>query len=245
MTRPNPKKSRTPIPRPRPGTRNLAALAGLLALVGCTAPPLVQGPVSVRPVAPPPAIERAATGAIFRADLANVSLFSDQRKPQAIGDTLKIDISETLTATSKVTSTTSRENAVASKGPGTNSDALGSLLKGLANMNASASGSESFDGKGDAQNTSKFTGRIGAYVINVLSNGHLVVAGERSLAFNGGVTTLRFSGVVDPADIHAGGIVASADVVDAKLELVGKGDVSDAAGRSWLQRMLTNGLAVW
>jgi flagellar L-ring protein precursor FlgH len=223
----------------------LGVAGAAAALAGCAAPPLVEGPVSVRPVAPPLAVERPVTGAIFRSDLANVALFSDQRRPQNIGDTLKVDISESLNASSTVASKTSRNNAVASKGPGTSSDALGSLAKGLANMDASASGSDSFDGKGDAQSTSRFTGRIAAYVINVLSNGHLVVAGERSLSFNGGVSTLRFSGVVDPADIKAGGIVASADVVDAKLELVGKGDLSDTASRSWLQRMLTKGLAVW
>ena len=219
-------------------------LAGTLA--GCSTPqPLVQGPVSVRPVAPPTYAERTVTGGIYRANLGNVSLFSDQRKPQAIGDTIKIDISETLSASSVVNSVNSRDNAVSSKGPGTSSDSLGSLLKGLANMNATASGSDSFTGKGNSQNTAQFNARLAAYVVNVLSNGNLVVAGERSMSFNGGVNTLRFSGVVNPLDIKAGGIVASGDVVDAKTELVGSGGTADTASRSWLQKLLTDGLSVW
>jgi len=93
----------------------LAALAIAGALAGCSSPaPLVQGPVSVRPVAPPNYAERTVTGGIYRANLNNVSLFSDQRKPQAIGDTIKIDISEALNATSTVNSVNSRANAVAS-----------------------------------------------------------------------------------------------------------------------------------
>lgn len=224
----------------------LCALAIAGALAGCAAPtPLVQGPVSVRPVAPPTFAERTVTGGIYRANLGNVSLFSDQRKPQAIGDTVKIDISESLNASSVVNSVNSRDNAVSSKGPGTSSDSLGSLLKGLANMNATASGSDSFTGKGNSQNTATFQARLSAYVINVLSNGNLVVAGERSMSFNGGVTTLRFSGVVNPLDIKAGGIVASGDVVDAKTELVGTGGTADTASRSWLQKLLTDGLSVW
>ena len=220
------------------------AIAG--ALAGCASPtPLVQGPVSVRPVAPPNYAERTVTGGIYRANLNNVSLFSDQRKPQAIGDTIKIDISESLNASSTVNSVNSRENAVASKGPGMDSNSLGSLLKGLANMNATASGSDSFTGKGNSQNTSTFTARLSAYVINVQSNGNLVVAGERSMAFNGGVTTLRFSGVVNPLDIKAGGIVASGDVADAKTELTGTGGTNDTASRTWLQKLLTDGLSVW
>jgi flagellar L-ring protein precursor FlgH len=229
--------------------RRLATLSALVfagVLAGCAGPtPLVQGPVSVRPVPPPPYAERTVTGGIYRANLGNVSLFSDQRKPQAIGDTIKIDISESLNASSTVNSVNSRDNSVTSKGPGTSSDSLGSLLKGLANMNATASGSDAFTGKGNSQNNATFNARLAAYVVNVLSNGNLVVAGERSMSFNGGVNTLRFSGVVNPLDIKAGGIVASGDVVDAKTELVGSGGTADTASRSWLQKLLTDGLAVW
>ena len=95
------------------------------------------------------------------------------------------------------------------------------------------------------KNTTTFNARLSAYVINVLSNGNLVVAGERSMSFNGTLNTLRFSGVVNPLDIKAGGIVASGDVVDAKTELVGSGGPADAASRSWLQKLLTDGLSVW
>lgn len=224
----------------------LCALATAGVLGGCaSSQPLVQGPVSVRPVPPPNYAERTVTGGIYRGNMNNVALFSDQRKPQAIGDTIKIDISESLNASSVVNSVNSRANAVASKGPGMNSNSLGSLLKGLANMDATASGSDSFTGKGNSQNTSTFQARISAYVVNVLSNGNLVVAGERSMMFNGTLNTLRFSGVVNPLDIKAGGIVASGDVADAKTELTGSGGTADTASRSWLQKLLTDGLSVW
>ncbi|MFL6696496.1 MAG: flagellar basal body L-ring protein FlgH [Vitreoscilla sp.] len=229
--------------------RRLAALSALAVagvLAGCgTSQPLVQGPVSVRPVPPPNYAERTVTGGIYRGNMNNVALFSDQRKPQAIGDTIKIDISESLNASSVVNSVNSRANAVASKGPGMNSNSLGSLLKGLANMDATASGSDSFTGKGNSQNTATFQARISAYVVNVLSNGNLVVAGERSMMFNGTLNTLRFSGVVNPLDIKAGGIVASGDVADAKTELTGSGGTADTASRTWLQKLLTDGLSVW
>ena len=237
---------RSPAPRARTRSTSLACATVAAVLAGCSSPSgLVQGPVSVRPVTPPTFVEHAPTGGIYHANMNNVSLFSDQRKPQAIGDTIKIDVSENFTATSTVNSVNSRENSVTSKGPGMHSDSLGTLLRGLANMDATASGSDAFTGKGNSQNTGQFTGRIAAYVINVLSNGNLVVAGERSMAFNGAVTTLRFSGVVNPLDVKAGGVVASGDVVDAKLEQVGSGGPNDTANRSWLQKLLTDGLSVW
>ena len=222
------------------------ALAVAAALAGCSTPtPLVSGPVSVRPVAPPTYAERTVTGGIYRANLNTVSLFSDQRKPQNIGDIVKIDISESLTASNTVNSVNSRDNAVASKGPGMDSNSLGSLLRGLANMNATASGSDSFTGKGNSQNTAAFTARLTGYVVNVMSNGNLVVAGERSTSFNGGVYTLRFSGVINPLDVKSGGIVSSTDVADAKTELTGNGGAADTASRTWLQKLLTDGLSVW
>ena len=104
---------------------------------------------------------------------------------------------------------------------------------------------ECFKGDGNTEQSNKFTGQIAVQVINVLPNGHLVIAGERAVAFNRGVTRMRFSGVVSPSDIRAGNLVASSDVVNARLETAGEGDISEAASRSWLQGVLTKTLTVW
>ena len=124
-------------------------------------------------------------------------------------------------------------------------EGFGGLFTALMNANASASGSDSFDGNGKTENASSFNAQLAVSVINVLPNGHLLVAGERSMALHGGSNTLRFSGIVDPRDIKPGNIVASADVVNARLELAGKGDVSEAASRNWMQRVLARTLSVW
>jgi flagellar L-ring protein precursor FlgH len=180
-----------------------------------------------------------------RLDLPGQQLFTDQRKPRNIGDTLKIDIAESLNASQSLSTDTSRDNKVASKGPGAGDAALGGVLTGLLNMDVSASSSDAYKGSGKSENAQALKGKIAASVINVLPNGNLVVAGERSIAMNGGVSTLRFSGVVNPADIKPGGIVASGDVVDARIEQVGGGDLADSASRGWLQRLLTKSLTVW
>lgn len=225
--------------------RKLAGAASLLALLtGCaTHTPLVSGPVVAPPFTPPLAVERYNNGSIFQANMASTSLFSGEIRPRSIGDSLKVDIAETVKAKREVNTNTSRENSVASKGPGSKSatGVLGSLL----NMDASASGNDAFKGSGATGNSSSFTGQLAASVINVLPNGHLVVAGERSVAMNGGTSTLRFSGIVNPRDIRAGNVVASADAVNARVELVGQGDVSEAATRNWLQRVLTSSMTVW
>jgi flagellar L-ring protein precursor FlgH len=214
-------------------------------LAGCASTSIVPPPVRANPLPPPTDMEPTVTGAIFHRHMTTGSLFSDRRKPHKIGDALKVDIAESMSASSDISTDTSRATTLASKGPGSESNSLGSILKGIMNMDASASGSDTYKGAGSTGSSNKFQGRLAASVINVQSNGYLVVAGERSIAFNNGLSTLRFSGVVNPVDITAGNVVASGDVVDARLELVGQGDVSDAASRSWIQRILAKSLSFW
>jgi flagellar L-ring protein precursor FlgH len=242
-------------PSNRPNRRGLnrhrsQALYGAVVcsavLSACSSLPdtgIVQGPLGAPPVQRPVNIERVNTGAIFQPNMQTVSLFSADRKPRFVGDTLKIDISETLSATSKVNTDTSRETALSAKGPGSKAG-LG-IFSSIMNLDASASGSNTLKGGGTTENASKFTGQLAASVINVLSNGNLVVAGDRTIALNGGVSVLRFSGIVNPKDIRAGNIVASADTVNARIEVVGRGEVSEASSRSWIQRVLADSLSFW
>lgn len=218
-------------------------LLGLLA--GCASSPEPRTlPRSVAPVAAPPQIERVANGAIFRADTASLG-FGVERRPRAVGDALKVDIAETLKASTRHAADSSRDNRVSSKGPGSDQANGTNALHRLLNLNASASGSDAFKGSGEAGSDSSFSGRVAVSVIRVLANGHLQVAGERSIVLSNGSTVLRFSGVVNPADIRPGNVVASADVVDAQIEALGQGDLGDSTRRSWLQRLLTQSLRVW
>lgn len=228
---------------------SLACALGLCALLsacGTTpAEPLVTGPTSALPVPPPLQVERVATGSLFQPNAPISSLFTGQRLPRAVGDTLKVDIAESLNGSSKLSADLSRSNAIAAKGPGQSANVPISVLRTLLDLDMKASGSDSFKGQGNVANDSHFTGKIAVTVINVLANGNLVVAGERTFTFNKGATTMRFSGVVNPLDIKGGNVVASVDVVNARIEAVGEGDAADSAHRSWLQRLVTRTFSVW
>ncbi len=223
-----------------------AALAASLLLCACaSAPPsVVPGPVLATPIKPPMFLERPNNGAIYQSTMSANSLFSAERRPQAIGDTLKVDIAESLKASQQQSTDTSRQNNVAVKGPGAGKKSS-NLIDSLLNVDASASGSDAFKGKGTTDASTSFNTQLAVTVINVLPNGHLVVAGERNIGLNGGRNTLRFSGTLDPRDILPGNVVNSRDVVNASLETVAQGDVSEAASRTWLQRVLTRSLSIW
>lgn len=219
------------------------ASATALVLSGCAgAPPsVVQGPMYAAPIEKPANVERVPTGSLFHPDAG--SLFTGRRKPAGIGDVLKVDIAERLSASQSASSDIDRQTSLKSKGPGTTSS--GAFFKDLLNQDITASGSSSFKGKGATDNDSRFNGQIAASVINVLANGNLVVAGERTVALNGNASTLRFSGVVDPRDIKDGNVVQSQDVVNAKMEVVGQGDLAEGSSRHWLQRVFNNTLSIW
>ncbi|WPB55658.1 flagellar basal body L-ring protein FlgH [Xylophilus sp. GOD-11R] len=222
----------------------LASACAVLTGCASSAPSIMNGPLAAMPAAQPAFVERVNNGAIYQQNMTMAALYNGRRKPRFVGDSLKVDIAESSSGSNTVKTATSRKNALASKGPGTASSSKG-LINQIINLNATASGSDSYDGSGATSNATSFTGQIAATVINVLPNGNLVIAGERTMAMSNGVNTLRFSGIVDPKDFTQGNVVASTDVVNARLEVAGKGDVSEAGSRNWLQRVLTNSLSVW
>ncbi len=219
------------------------ALSCALLLTACTsAPPtIVQGPVTAPPPQRPATIERVATGSLFPP--GGASLFSGRQKPRNIGDTLKVDISENLKASSASKSSIARESSFSSKGAGNAGE--NNPLRNLINQDVSGAGKSNFKGDGSTSSDSNLQGQLAASVINVLPNGNLLVAGERSIAVGGEIQTLRFSGMVNPSDIKDGNVIASADVVNARLEILGKGDIADNTKRNRLQRMLNNTLSAW
>lgn len=219
-----------------------AALCLPLLTACSSAPPsIVEGPLTALPPQRPVTIERVATGSLFPP--GGASLFSGRQKPRHIGDTLKVDISESLKASNTSKSSNARESSFSSKGAGNASE--NNLLRSLINQDVSGAGKSNFKGDGSTSSDSSFQGQLAASVINVLPNGNLLVAGERSIAVGGEIQTLRFSGMVNPSDIKDGNLIASADVVNARLEILGKGDIADNTRRNWLQRLLNNNLSVW
>ncbi|WP_431102962.1 flagellar basal body L-ring protein FlgH [Roseateles noduli] len=220
-------------------------VALVATLIGCASAPstVVRTPTLVAQPLAPMYLEHPANGAIYQPSMSANSLFSGEKLPSAIGDTLKVDIRETVKASQKQTTDTSRDNKLAVHGPGGKSK-IGAVEKVL-NLDGTAAGSDSFKGSGTTETDNSFVTQVAVSVINVLPNGNLVVAGERNIGLNKGVNTLRFSGIVNPRNIRPGNVIASGDVVNASLESVAQGDVSEASSRTWLQRVLARSLSIW
>ena len=217
----------------------LRILGAVLAVVlGCSACASLPQPVSVdfaeqkapAPMAPAPRAAVPNNGSLFQA-VSYRPAFED-RRARVVGDTVTIQIIENVTASQKSTSTANRTSSL---------DAAVTAFpfqsaEGLAKLGVGTSSANNFSGKGGTESANTFSGSITATVVEVLPNGHLVVAGEKQIGVNQNVDVLRFTGTVDPRVVQPGSIVSSTQVANARIESRGRGANGEAQTVGWLSR---------
>lgn len=192
----------------------LAAACGMLP----PPEPIVQGPTTARP--PMPVMAPRQNGAIYQ-EVASGSggfrgMFED-RRAHMVGDTITIVITENTAASKQTSGSVDRSGSKTTSVPtfaGMNPGVL-SLL------GVSASDANKFDSKGANGATNNFTATITVTVVEVLSNGNLVVSGEKQMAVGQGTESIKFSGVVNPTTVNNQNTVLSTQVADARMEYRG------------------------
>lgn len=207
----------------------LVVLALPLVLAGCVAttpPSAIHQPMSVRPE--PRMAVAPSNGAIYNVASAR-PLFED-RRARFVGDTLTINIQETVQASKKGNTTAERTQAVAAEVP----TVVGLPFKGAQGTALEASSSNKFSGKGENTSSNAFTGTITVTVIEVYPNGNLLVSGEKQIGLKEGEEFIRFSGVVNPNYVTAANTVTSTLVADARIEYKANGFLDSAQVMGWL-----------
>lgn len=201
------------------------------------------------PVQPIPAKKSAQiTGSIFT---NGRDLFGDLRSYQAadiqVGDLITVLLNETTQASRTSGLSTSREST---------NDAIGlnqknSIVKNLSLSSAvggffdgiKTDGSTiTSDGSGTAGQAASLTGSISAMVVEVLSNGNLVIIGEKQLALTEGSEFIQVKGIIRPADIQPDNTILSQRIANAQISYRGSGDLASASKPAWLTALLYN---VW
>ena len=218
-------------------TRVHCALAVLVAAAlsgGCESLPqkvsVDFAPIPVQQIAPAAAPARVATGSLFQS--ASYRPAFEDRRARMVGDTVTIQIVENVTASQKSSSTANRTTAM-DAGVTAFPFASATLLPKLSVGTTSAN---DFSGVGATSSANTFSGSITATVVDVLPNGHLVVAGEKQIGVNQNVDILRFSGTVDPRVVQPGSIVSSTQVANARIESRGRGAQAEAQTVGWISR---------
>jgi len=191
-------------------------------------------PTTPRNIAPSTPAPGPATGSLFATGKYRPA-FEDNR-PRMVGDALTIQIVENVTASQTSTSTIDRKAANAATV--TSLPLLGTSLG--AKLGLGADSSNAFSGKGGTSSANTFSGSITTTVVQVLPNGHLVVAGEKQIGVNENVDVLRFTGTVDPRAVQPGSIVSSTQVANMRVESKGRGTQGEVQAIGWLSRFFLN-----
>jgi flagellar L-ring protein precursor FlgH len=197
-----------------------------LFLTACSTPKMGENNYVATP--PPPAYvapEPVGTGAIYQA-ATSMSLFEDI-KAKRVGDILTIVLNERTNAEKRADTTVDKSSETGIGVP----KLFGQSVPELEN---SISAGHKFETEGDSKQSNKLEGSITVTVAKVLSNGNLVVQGEKWITINHGEEFIRIRGIVRPMDIEPDNSVSSTKVADAQILYSGKGTLARANKPGWL-----------
>jgi len=166
------------------------------------------------------------------------SLYSGRRAID-IGDLVTITIAHNTAADSSANTDLGRESDAE-----LGISALAGLETQLAEIGLTpsllvkANTRNNFKGSGGTTRTGALTATLTARVVDVESNGILVIGGRQAMKINNEIQILTLRGRVDPRSIGPDNTVSSAQIADARIEYSGMGVVASKQRPGWLSRIL-------
>ena len=206
----------------------LIALGGLSGCLSVDPSSIVDQPRTARPSQQTAAAP--SQGAIFQSGQYR-SLYEDYRAHQ-VGDVLTILIQEKVSADKKNAASDSKSGKI-----DTNLQKIFGMS--LGNMNTSEQTTMQSDAKAAGSASYVFSGTIAVTVIEVLSNGNLMVSGEKQIGMDKGTEFVRLSGVVVPQMIQSGNILPSSKLADARIEYRTNAQIDPSELLKSLQRIFS------
>lgn len=217
-------------------TRIIAMLAALTLLGGCASfmEPEPEPPQAL----PQPEFQsepRARiNGSIYQSG-RDVRLFED-RTARRIGDLITVILEEETEASKDATTSVNKGSSLGFGVPqiGTHT---------IPGLGATVSADRDFSGSGASDQSNELTGMLTAFVVDRMSNGNLVIQGQKKLTLNRGDEYVTITGVVRPDDIRTDNSVSSTRVANARISYTGRGELADSNAMGWLTRVFTS--VIW
>lgn len=94
-----------------------------------------------------------------------------------------------------------------------------------------------FDGDGKTERKDDLDATVSAVIVDVLTNGHLVIYGHQIVQVNDEASVLTVQGIVRPADITTENTIDAKRIANARIEFSGAGSVSEHQRVGWGQRV--------
>jgi flagellar L-ring protein precursor FlgH len=182
------------------------------------------------PAAPAPA---PANGSIFQASAGYAPLHAGNRAAR-VGDPLSILLVESTTTSKTVSSKTNKAGDIGLNPPATGPFSF------LSPEALKASGNLSFNGQGNAGQTSSLSSTLSVTIVELRPNGTALVRGEKRMLLSQGKEWVRFSGIVRLGDVSVDNTVPSTRVADASIEYAGKGALQRSSKPGWLSQFFSH-----
>jgi flagellar L-ring protein precursor FlgH len=210
-----------------------SSLAALVILCGCgtfTPPEPLKHSPTFEPVYPRvDTVTTVPTGAIYNGRQSE-SWFSKGRSYQ-VGDVVVVQVRESSQASRTQNNNISRESSNNVIPPGMQDIATraGGWLKGTPLLG----GKITNKGAGAADQQASLVTEVAVAVVEVMSNGNLVLRGEKQLGLTEGSEVIQVSGVIRPDDIAPNNTVQSRRLANAQIVYRGSGDLANASRAGW------------
>ena len=209
-------------------------------LTGCASPtpPMAHSP-EFQPVFPVATEKpRLATGAIYNGRQSD-NWFGRVRAYN-VGDLITVLLNESTQAGRLQSNNLKREssndvipNGLTAKALRLPAKIFGSKGEGaLDGLNLNSATIES-TGTGQADQKATLSGAVAVTVVEVLSNGNLMVRGEKQLALTEGSEVIQVSGIIRPEDVSPNNTVQSRRLANAQIAYRGTGDMANATKAGW------------
>lgn len=164
-------------------------------------------------------------------------LLLEDLRPRHVGDMLTVTLQE---------KTDAKKNADTETKKGTDNVINAAAIMGApvtANgvnvLNTEISSAHDFKGEADSEQSNSLTGSVTVTIVQVLSNGNLVVQGEKWININKGEEYIRLRGIVRPGDINPDNTISSERVANAEIQYSGDGLLYDANEPGWLAKFFS------
>lgn len=211
----------------------LLSIATLAVLSGCgtvTPPEPLKHSATFEPVYPRMDSSMVVpTGAIYNGRQSE-SWFGKGRNYQ-VGDVITVLVNESSQASRTQNNDLSREssNNVVPQGTQDIAANAGGWLKGAPVLG----GKITNKGTGAADQQASLITSVAVAVVDVMSNGNLVLRGEKQLALTEGAEVIQVSGIIRPDDIAPNNTVQSRRLANAQIVYRGSGDLANATKAGW------------
>ena len=209
----------------------IAVAVALALLAGCaTQPPKADKYEATLPEDVP--VATASNGSIYQAG-HDLPLF-ENAIARRVGDTITINLIENTTAQKSSSTTTAKKTSVDLTAP-----TIGGKVP-IKELALGLNGNNTFDGSGDSALSNKLQGNVTVTVAKRLSNGNLVVRGQKWIGINQGREFVRIQGIIRPIDIQPDNSIPSYKVADATISYGGQGALADANRPGLLARFFNS-----